>query len=115
MSTHQIRGAAFPGRGSRREGAVTSRRAVCLAVIVTLTMTASAQMHYPNPFQDDIDPHLTLIGSDARNVIVLVHGWNPPDLLTGNAAQNAYYESSEWLSLRNALFQRLSGTDWKVI
>jgi hypothetical protein len=90
---------------------------LCFATLLPfLTADSHAQMHYPSSFQDEIDPHLRQIGTDARDIIVLIHGWNPPDAFRGmRVAENAYYEGPEWLSFRNAIFQRLSGTAWKLV
>src|SRR5262245_45405936 len=85
-------------------------------IVLSITMRAAAQMHYPDSLRDDIDPHLTPIGSEARNVLVLIHGWNPPDpFRNGRVTENKYVEEPFWRDLRNALFFRLTGSDWKVL
>lgn len=99
----------------REKNMKTKTASFTLLLNLFFCLSCPAQ-NYPAPFRDDIDPHLTLIGADARNAIILIHGWNPPDpFRAGRVAENKYVEEPEWSSLRNALFDRLKGGDWKVI
>jgi hypothetical protein len=66
-----------------------------------------AQLHFPTLLINELDA--TPIDDSTRNLIVLIHGWNPD----GNT--NAFLQGSEWGNLVTQLKgTSLAGSGWKL-
>ena len=63
------------------------------------------KLHFPRTLTDEVTN--SLLKSDTRKVIVLIHGWNPDS----NTSQYGY----EFAALKANLIAKLAGTGWKLV
>lgn len=84
------------------------KQVVLFAFLFLLPILSNAQLHFPTLLTNELDT--TPIDDSTRNVIVLIHGWNPG----GDA--NAYLQGQEWSNLVAQLkVTGLAGAGWKVV
>lgn len=95
--------------GCKNGGASFLRLCFCVtALFIASNAFAQFSITTPPEFVDDLTSQ-TVVGSDAKQVIVLIHGWDP------QGDTDKYEATDEWFYLKNILHVKLAASDWKLV
>jgi len=89
----------------------TSLLRICFwvaALFIATNAFAQFTITAPPEFVDDLTSQ-TVVGSDAKKIIVLIHGWNP------QGDTDKYEATDQWFYLKNILHLKLEASDWKLL
>src|SRR5436309_5181895 len=79
----------------------------CVFIVLLWPIISHAQLNFPASLTNEFD--LAPLDASAREVLVLIHGWNPD----GN--QDSFRQGIEWNHVRTNLMARLEGSGKKLV
>ena len=89
-------------------------KALLLSFVLTQASIALVAQNYPPSLVDEWNK--APLDGTTKQLVVCIHGWNPPNPLTGQVLTDAYGPpTSAWGTLVSDLLAQLPGANWQLL
>ena len=84
-----------------------------LLMSVLASLSCNAQLNFPSSITNELDGSTITRTTDAKKVVVVIHGWTNKD--SAPAGYNSYNDGDSLYYLVNVLKLKLQGSDWNLV